>query len=65
MPGKTFSQKDQNTHLIENKVVNPMIIPKRVLISDTKYSTNIGMVVSNGAKSVQRMSAATETLASL
>ena len=45
--------------------MNPIIIPKRALISDTKYSTNIGTVVSNGAKRMQRTSAATEIFASL
>ena len=44
--------------------MNPVIIHKRVLMSDTKYSTNIGMVISNGAKRVQRMSAAVEIFAS-
>lgn len=50
---------------MENRVVNPMIIPKRVFMSDTKYRTNIGIVVINGAKRVQRTSAATEIFASL
>lgn len=40
-------------------------MPKRALTSDTKYSTNIGTVVSNGAKRMQRTSAATEIFASL
>ncbi len=66
----TFEGRDAlaeglKTHLMENSVVNPIIMPKRVLISDTKYSTNIGTVVSNGAQRVQRMSAATEIFASL
>lgn len=56
--------EDYDTHLTENKSVNPMIIPKRALMSDTKYSTNIGMVVSNGARRMQRTSAATEIFAS-
>lgn len=42
-----------------------MIIPKRALMSETKYNTNIGMVVSNGAKRMQRTSAATAIFASL
>ena len=50
---------------MENSVVNPMIIHKRVLMSDTKYSTNIGIVMSNGANRVQRMSAAVEIFSSL
>ena len=64
MPEK-LPWEDQNTHHIENRVVNPIIIPKRVLISDTKYSTNMGMVVSNGAKRVQITSATTEIFVSL
>lgn len=52
-------------YLIENRVVNPMIIPRRVLTSDTKERMNIGIVVSNGAKRVQVTSAANDTLASL
>ena len=44
--------------------MKPMIIPNRASIFDTNESTNIGMVVSNGAKSVQRISAALEIFAS-
>ena len=55
---------DYKTHHMEKNVVNPMIMPKRALISDTKYKTNIGMVVSNGAKKMQRTSAATEIVVS-
>lgn len=54
-----------NTDLIENRVVNPMIIPNRVFTSDTKHSTNIGIVVSNGAKRVHRTSAASDIFPSL
>lgn len=50
---------------MENSVVNPMIMHKRVLMSDTKYSINIGIVISNGAKIVHRMSAAIEIFSSL
>ena len=53
------------TYLIENRVVNPMIMPRRVPTSDTKERMNIGIVVSNGAKRVQVTSAASDTLASL
>lgn len=60
-----FSLESQYNNLMENNVVNPMMMPKRVFISDTKYNTNIGMVVSSGAKIVQRISAATEMFASL
>lgn len=52
------------TNLIENKVVNAMIMPRRFRTSVTKYSTNIGIVVMRGAKIVQVTSAATDILAS-
>lgn len=55
----------QDTNLIEKIIVNPMMIPKRFSISFTKYSTNIGMVVSSGARRVQMISAAVEMPASL
>lgn len=57
--------KNEITDLIENRVVNAMIIPIRFLTSDTKYRTNMGVVVSNGANRVQVMSAANEIVASL
>ena len=49
---------------MEKRVVNPMIIARRAFTSTTKYSTNIGMVVSSGAKRVQTTSPATEIFAS-
>ena len=50
---------------MENIVVKTITMPKRIIILETKYNTNIGIVVSKGAKIVQTTSAATETLASL
>jgi len=54
-----------DTDQIENKVVKPMMIPRRFFISETKYRMNIGIVVINGARSVMNISAATEIFASL
>ena len=53
------------THLMEKRVVKAIIIPSRFVMSVTKYSTNIGTVVSSGAKIVQTMSAAIEIFSSL
>ncbi len=51
-------QGQSTTHLIENKNVNAMTIPRRVLTFVTKWRINIGMVVSNGANIVHTISAA-------
>ena len=45
--------------------MKPIMIPRRFAMSATKYSTNIGMVVSSGAPIVQMISLAIEILASL
>ena len=62
---RNFTVDRLDTNLIEKTIVNPMIIPKRFSTSFTIYRTNIGIVVSSGARRVQTISAAVEIPASL